>query len=73
MADKRTFAEIAAQIAVEAVIDHAEDYEAYAVEAVYENGKTNNVSSFYLDMIREGIENKRLSDIDHADYLDSIR
>jgi hypothetical protein len=53
MSDARTYAQIAAQIAVEAVINDPDDYEGYAIHAVYENGIANGVSDFYLRMIQK--------------------
>lgn len=50
--DKRTFAQIAAQIACEAVINaDPGTYTFDAIVAVKENGITHGVSDFYLNMI----------------------
>lgn len=48
----RTNAQIAAQVAVESVIDNREAYSEDTVAAVIANGVEENVAQFYMDMIR---------------------
>lgn len=47
-----TYAKIAAQVAVEAVANDPEAYDAVTREAVLRNGEEQGVAAFYLDMLR---------------------
>lgn len=52
--DRRTAVQIAAQIAVEAVINSDPDtYTLECVSAVISNGRDNGVPEFYLNMLTE--------------------
>lgn len=46
-------AQIAAQVAVEAVANDPDAYDFPTVVAVLENGEANGVPEFYLDLVRQ--------------------
>lgn len=45
-------AQIAAQVAVEAVVNNPDAFNRVTIQAVMANAQDNNVSEFYMEMIR---------------------
>lgn len=59
----RTPAQIAAQVAVEAVANDPMAYDVDTIDAVRQNGRRNGVSDFYLDMLEADVSAERLRQV----------